>query len=179
MGYACPVSPSSPELQRQPYHNTRSSEYDERKKGWKRCERPIFLSGTQRGTSKRHNTGKREWLDAQPIAAAIETCGNWSGKIPVSPQPSLAPTTPQARPITIADAVKAYLANREGAKISPDTLRKYRTFTKELSTFAESRGYVLVEQITAGDVDVLRHLDLTHPDRDRPSHPILYSDLCN
>ncbi len=135
-------------------HNTRSSEYDERKKGWKRCECPIFLSGTLSGTFRRQNTGKWEWLDAQPIAAAFETCGTWSGKIPVSPQPASSATTPQAGPITIADAVKAYLANREGAKISPDTLRKYRTFTKQLSTFAESRGYVLVEQITAGDVDV-------------------------
>ena len=39
-------------------HNTRSSEYDERKKGWKRCECPIFASGTLQGTFKRQSTGK-------------------------------------------------------------------------------------------------------------------------
>jgi hypothetical protein len=33
-------------------HNLRTSEYDERKKGWKRCECPIFVSGTTFGLSQ-------------------------------------------------------------------------------------------------------------------------------
>jgi hypothetical protein len=36
-------------------------------------------------------------------------------------------------PITIADATKVFLSNREGAKITQTTLRKYRTFTKQLT----------------------------------------------
>ncbi|HLJ16789.1 MAG TPA: hypothetical protein VKV15_20000, partial [Bryobacteraceae bacterium] len=40
---------------------SRTSEYDERKKGWKRCECPIFLSGTLQGCFKRHNSGRWEW----------------------------------------------------------------------------------------------------------------------
>ena len=42
---------------------------------------------------------------------------------------------------------------REGEEIAPATLRKYRTFTKQLSFFAESRGYVMLDRITSGDVD--------------------------
>ena len=33
-------------------------------------------------------------------------------------------------------------------------LRKYRTFAKQLTTFTESRGYVVLDQITSGDIDV-------------------------
>jgi hypothetical protein len=38
-------------------HNTRTSEYDERKKGWRRCECPIFVSGTLQDQFKRQNSG--------------------------------------------------------------------------------------------------------------------------
>jgi hypothetical protein len=56
--------------------------------------------------------------------------------------------------ITIADAVKVFLGNREGARIAPVTLRKYRTFTKQLSAFTDSRGYVMLDQFASGDIDV-------------------------
>jgi hypothetical protein len=38
----------------------RTTEYDERKKGWKRCECPIFVSGTLQKKFKRHNSGRWE-----------------------------------------------------------------------------------------------------------------------
>jgi len=47
-----------------------------------------------------------------------------------------------------------FLTNREGAKIAPATLRKYRTFTKQLTTFADSRGYVMLDQFTSSEIDV-------------------------
>ena len=43
---------------------------------------------------------------------------------------------------------------REGEKIAAATLRKYRTFAKQLLAFAESRGYVMLDQLTSGDVDL-------------------------
>jgi len=45
-------------------------------------------------------------------------------------------------------------ASREGAKIAPATLRKYQTFTKQLTAFADSHGYVMLNQFTSGDIDV-------------------------
>jgi hypothetical protein len=38
-------------------HNCRTSEYDERKKNWRRCECPIFVSGTIGKHFRRQNTG--------------------------------------------------------------------------------------------------------------------------
>ena len=53
----------------------RTSEYDERKKGWERCECPIFVSGTLQGTFKRQTTGQWEWDAARPIVASYEAMG--------------------------------------------------------------------------------------------------------
>jgi integrase len=56
--------------------------------------------------------------------------------------------------ITIADAIKVFLSNRDGAKIAPATLRKYKTFTRQLIDFADSHGYVMLDQFTSADIDV-------------------------
>jgi len=55
--------------------------------------------------------------------------------------------------MTIAEATKVFLRNREGANIAPATLQKYQTFTRQLTTFADSRGYVMLDQITSSDID--------------------------
>src|SRR5271168_276604 len=68
-------------------HNTRTSEYDERKKGWKRCECPIFASGTLSGAFKRQNSGQWEWDDAKAIAAGWEQAGSWDDKVAHLPAP--------------------------------------------------------------------------------------------
>jgi integrase len=47
-----------------------------------------------------------------------------------------------------------HLPHREGAKIAHATLRKYKTFTKQLTAFADSRGYVMLDQFTSSDIDV-------------------------
>src|SRR5580658_7441423 len=118
-----------------------SGEFDERKKGWKRCACPIFASGTLAGRSRRHSTGRWEWDAAKAIAEAWEQAGAWGG---VPPPAAPVPDEPARPPrITIADAVKVFLTNRQGAKIAAATLRKYRTFSKQLTDFSEKRGYVM------------------------------------
>src|ERR1700733_1856978 len=49
-----------------------SSEFDERKKGWKRCECPIIVSGTLRRKFKRKTTGQWEWDAARAISRQLE-----------------------------------------------------------------------------------------------------------
>src|SRR5260370_11894604 len=61
--------------------NSRTSEYDERKRGWGRCECPIFVSGTLQGTFKRQNTGRWQWEDARPLAITYEQAGNWERQV--------------------------------------------------------------------------------------------------
>src|SRR5450755_3343991 len=68
-------------------HNTRTSEYDERKKGWRRCECPIFVSGTLDEKFKRENTGQWEWDVTRPVCASWEAVGTWTGPQPKAPEP--------------------------------------------------------------------------------------------
>jgi integrase len=129
-----------------------SGEFEERKKGWKRCACPIFASGTLAGRSRRRGTGRWEWDDAKAIAAAWEQAGVWDGTPPPAVPIPDEPAKPQR--IAIADAIKVFLTNRQGAKIAAATLRKYRTFTKQLTDFSDKRGYVMLDQFTAADIDV-------------------------
>jgi len=131
----------------------RTSEYDERKKGWKRCECPIFVSGTLQGKFKRHNTSRWEWDDARRAAAIFENSGSWSGA-KAAPAEPIAPRPARPKPITIAEAIKVFLAHREAAKIAPSTYNKYRTFTKQLESFAADRGYIALDQFSSLDIDV-------------------------
>jgi integrase len=132
---------------------SRSGEFEERKKAWKRCACFIFASGTLGGSFKRKYTGKSDWDGARTVAAEWEKAGSWDGTPASPPQPAPVENPVPAR-ITIADAIKIFLSNREGAKIAPATLRKYRTFTKQLAAFADTRGYVMLDQFTSADIDV-------------------------
>jgi integrase len=131
--------------------DTRSGEFEEGRRGWKKCACRIHASGTLGGKFNRKQTGKSDWDEAKALAAALEQAGAWDGK--TEPPPSPVPTTVSAR-ITIADAVQVFLSNREGAKIAPATLRKYKTFTRQLIDFADSRGYVMLDQFTSSDIDI-------------------------
>jgi hypothetical protein len=65
-----------------------------------------------------------------------------------------APDAPAARArITIVEATSIFIANRESAQLAPATLRKYRTFTKQLTAYADGRGCVMIDQFTPADAD--------------------------
>jgi integrase len=133
----------------------RTSEYDERKKGWKRCECQIFAGGTLQGTFKRQNTGKWEWDDAKSVALSYESAGNWSGIKPETvPQPaSREPAS--AHRVPIARAVKTYLAEfSEHAAYA--TQKKYRLMLNKLTSFSEQRGYVMIDQWGPSDIREFR-----------------------
>jgi hypothetical protein len=42
-------------------HNSCSGEFEERRKGWKQCDCPIFASGTIQGEFKRKSTEVWKW----------------------------------------------------------------------------------------------------------------------
>jgi integrase len=131
--------------------DSKSSDLDERKKGWRRCECPIFASGALTRTFRRQSTGKWEWADAKAVAAAWEEAGNWEGK-PVPPAPVA--TAPIATDrVTIADATAAFIAKCQNRGIAIATLKKYKTFVKQLMAYADSRGYVMLDQFTINDMD--------------------------
>jgi hypothetical protein len=55
--------------------------------------------------------------------------------------------------VTIADATKAFLARCRNRSIQPATFNKYRTFVKQLRSHSDSRGYLLIGQLTIADMD--------------------------
>jgi integrase len=134
-------------------HNTRSSEYDERKKGWKRCECPIFASGTLDRIARRQNTGQWEWEPSRLVAAKWETFGRWDATAETS-LPVPVPATEQTPGRTkLADATEAFLATCQNRGIATPTLKKYRTFIKQLNAYCHFRGYTMIDQLTITDMD--------------------------
>jgi integrase len=62
------------------------------------------------------------------------------------------PAKEQSR-IAIKDAIGAFIATRTNRGISSATLKKYRTFTKQLQVYADSRGYAMLDQLDVSDMD--------------------------
>jgi integrase len=133
---------------------SRSYEPDELRRGWKKCFCPIYACGTLAGSFKRRNTERFLWEEARSIAVAWEAAGRWDGKVELPLAVAAAPVQPAPGRVTITDACAVFISLREGEKIAHATLRKYRTFTKQLLAFAESRGYVMLNQLGSGDIDV-------------------------
>jgi integrase len=127
----------------------RTGEVEERRRGWKKCACLIHASGTLAGQFIRRQTGKFTWDEARAVATAWEASGSCDGELKPAP---VAPAPVSGR-ITIDDGTRVFLALREGDKIAPATLRKYKTFTKQLLAFAASRGYVMLDQLTSADMD--------------------------
>ena len=136
--------------------NLRTSEYDERKRGWARCECPIFVSGTLQGTFKRQNTGRWQWADARPVAISYEQAKSWSVTVSEPLQSNSNPSDgTQANRTTIERAVKTYLAEF-GEHAAFATQKKYRLMLNKLKSFSDERGYVMIDQWGPSDVREFR-----------------------
>jgi len=129
-----------------------SGEFEERKKGWKRCECPIFSSGTLDRKFRRKSTGQWEWEPAKTTTAKWEGAGSWTGSKASQPPPP--ETEPPAR-TSMERATSAFIAEREEVS-APNTLSKNRFVLNGLKSHSASKGYVLVEQWTPMDVRELR-----------------------
>jgi integrase len=102
---------------------------------------------------KRKNTERVQWDEAKGIAAGWEAAARWS-EAPVATIVSAPVPEAQNTRMKITDAIRVFMSLREGEKITHATLRKYRTFTKQILAFAESRGYVMLDQVTSADMDL-------------------------
>jgi integrase len=132
-----------------------SGEFEERKKSWKRCDCPIFVSGTLSGRFHRRSTERWDWADARAVSAEWESDGSWNAARAVQPP---TPSTPEPQgpgKVTIERAVSAFIGEREGVS-ALNTLRKNRFVLNGLKSHSEAKGYVLIEQWTPMDVRELR-----------------------
>ena len=133
---------------------SRSYEADELRRVQKKCYCPIYASGTLGGAFRRKNTERSDWDEAKTVTAAWERAGAWEAQaaLPRTAAPAQ-PEFADSERFTIEHATEAYLKNRAGRTIQPSTLRKYRTLVNQLRAFAETRGYVMLDQLTATDMD--------------------------
>jgi hypothetical protein len=76
--------------------------------GWKRCECPIFVSGTLARKFRRQATGQWEWDRAREVAAKWEAAGKWGSDDP--PAPPILITEATVECPTVSDAIEAFLA---------------------------------------------------------------------
>src|SRR5579859_6473918 len=109
--------------------DSRTGEFEESRRGWKRCACLIHAAGTLGGKFSRKQTGKSDWDEARVVAALWETAKSWSGESPVIASPPQISPTHRTK---IVDAGEAFVANRANRGIATPTLKKYKTFTKQL-----------------------------------------------
>src|SRR5438128_10985898 len=65
--------------------DTRSGEFEEGRRGWKKCGCLIHASGSLRGAFKRKNTGRTDWHEAKAIALELEKTHSWDGEVVIPP----------------------------------------------------------------------------------------------
>lgn len=122
---------------------SRSGEFEERKRGWKRCACIIFASGTLAGKFKRKSTRQNDWERAREIVSGWK---DWGGELP-----ALVPETISVSKVTVDRAVKAFLATHAESS-APATQRMYRYMMNRFRKFSELKGYLLLDQW--GPIDV-------------------------
>jgi integrase len=135
--------------------DARTGEFEESRRGWKKCQCLIHAVGSLRRVFKRRSTGKMDWAEAKAVAAAWEAAGIWPDD-EVEVQPVVADPIPQAPSrTTIERAVTTFLDElREHA--AGATHKKYRLLLKKFRTFSEKRGYVMIDQWEPLDVREFR-----------------------
>jgi integrase len=135
----------------------RSGEFDETRRGWKKCGCVIHASGTLGGIFKRKRTGKVTWQEAKALAAVWENDQSWDGPVTTS-GPAVeeaaigAPSTADTNSsLTIESAVLAFTAEFS-EYAAPNTQKKYKLILAKLIDFSSHKGYVMLDQW--GPVDV-------------------------
>jgi integrase len=137
-----------------------SGEFEERRKGWKQCDCPIFASGTLDGAFKRKSTGVWNWENARAIARLWESEDSWDGlpaKAPAPPTtPAPASTVDPEPEVKISKAIADYLADHKGDS-AKSTMRMYGYLLKSFAAYSEELGYLWINQWRPEDVRAFRN----------------------
>jgi integrase len=131
-------------------HNRKTDESP--RYGWKKCDCPIYASGTLGDGFRRKKTNHTTWPEAEAQALGWEQAGAWA-----APPVTVPPATETARTdspagISIADALDAFIEKSKKHRIKPPTIRKYKTFTKQFGAYlCDTKGYVVASQLKMVD----------------------------
>jgi integrase len=129
--------------------DSKSGQFEEGRRGWRRCACPIHASGTIAGKFSRQSTGERDWDDAKAVAAAWQSARSWS---PECSEPKPAPVPSPAR-TKVREATEAFLAKCHSRAIRSSTVAKYKTLTNQLEAYCTDRGYLYVDLLKVVDMD--------------------------
>lgn len=124
----------------------RSSEFEERKKGWIKCDCPITASGVfPSGEFSRKSTGEWEWDRARAVKDAWE-----KGEPPKGDGdlPSGGPTPSASRDITVEDATRLYLEDHKTFGSAKGTILRYQFLTGRVKTYSSAHGVSLLRDWT-------------------------------
>ena len=128
---------------------SRTAEFQERRKAINAAAAKFTSLARSADASAADHAGDH-WDDARTFAATVEE------RPRDQRQPSMTRATPDPATVTRHDRGRLHGVHQVTARAPRSrgaTLRKYRTFTKQLMAFADSRGYVMIDQWQPGDVD--------------------------
>jgi integrase len=131
--------------------DSRSGEFEEGRRGWKKCGCLIHVSGTLAGRFSRRQTGKANWEEAKAAVAIWESARSWDGHAKTEEAAAQSPEPVVPEQVTVERAIQAFTSEFE-KYTAPNTQKKYRLLLKKLKGFSESKGYVLLEQWEPIDV---------------------------
>jgi hypothetical protein len=60
--------------------DTRTGQFEEGRRGWKKCACMIHVSGTLGGMFSRRRTGTADWDEAKSVVALLQQSGSWDGQ---------------------------------------------------------------------------------------------------
>lgn len=135
-----------------------TSEVEERRHGFKRCECRIYAHGTLNGVSKKFATKVRDWNLAREIIAPFLAAGSWdvtgAPTPPPSPKREQGPTNsaasdfaPGTKPrMPIPEAVKSCLKDVEDAGSAKATIKNYREILAQLQRFSDELGLRFLDE---------------------------------
>ena len=129
--------------------DARSGEFEEGRRGWKKCACLIHVSGTLGRKFSRKQTGKSDWDEAKAVVAVWQAAQSWEGLAQINEAVPPTPAVPDGR-ITIARAIQAFTAEFQGQ--AANTQKNYRLLLGKLKAFADSKGYVMLDQW--GPIDI-------------------------
>src|SRR5215510_8741951 len=81
--------------------DSRSGEFEEGRRGWKKCACLIHLSGTLGGKFNRKQTGRSDWDEAKALVVSWKTTDSWDGKVAPCFRKRLRFPLPPASPLSM------------------------------------------------------------------------------
>jgi hypothetical protein len=135
--------------------DTRTGQFEEGRRGWKKCACLIHVSGTLGGKFNRKQTGTADWDEAKAIVASLQQSYSWDGQEKIETPLALPATNPEPERISVIRAIAAFTAEFE-EHTAPNTQRNYKFVLKQLRGFSDAKGYAAIDQWTPIDVREFR-----------------------